>query len=723
MSSCTFRLLGSPQIVHDGRVTRVHLRKSVALLAYLAIEKREFSRELLATLLWPDMDARRSLRNLRVTLSHLRSILPDGCVTTDGDVVLIDSNLVRTDVDEFRSFVAAATNQVDTNRLEAAAEIYRGSFLEGLVLGDCEEFDQWQASVRLRLETELDSVLESLTNQYRHAGKLASALAHARRWLDLDPLNQAAHRAIIEIRHQMGRVDLAWRQYESCVAILARENVKLEESTRQLIDAVSSKHDDRAVGPQDDGPQAPESEGPNAAARLPSPRGSLASADADDAGVRRVHVRRRRLVKFVGVPVVVLLVASVVVSAIIWPPGFFRKPDFSMLAVAVAKRYGEFAGYRVEAFNEANAHPSAHVALFVSGNEVIGTDRTFQIYAGLARIRRDETNVYIEPHQLEKYANDNGVRVPPGYYIVRATLSPAGRLPDANGLDNSLSTDDVTWFPGVGGVEYIEGVISRGESSQPDRSSPLKVAVYPWLEGWEYPTCYQEFPGPFRVANEGRCFFPLETSATLGGEPLGTTLVVIRDAGDDLLDAGEPGPGDVVAVYRRDAPGHLVYGSATPESGSVVEYGARVEIRFDPPPRPGPDQYEPDDDAALDVAVLRLSDLPVLQHHTFHDDGQMDQDWFRVYLRAGESVIIETSSDGGPWECWTAIDVSNSRMEFLGTGDGKDVAEGLYSILEFTNDTGYDQEFRFLVKPYNQYSFGVDGSGQYIVELRGGTNT
>ena len=47
-------------------------QKALALFFYLAMTPKPHSRELLATLLWPEMDEPRAKKNLRLALSMLR---------------------------------------------------------------------------------------------------------------------------------------------------------------------------------------------------------------------------------------------------------------------------------------------------------------------------------------------------------------------------------------------------------------------------------------------------------------------------------------------------------------------------------------------------------------------------------------------------------------------------------------------------------------------------
>src|SRR5215211_5692914 len=71
------RLLGPPEMQHDGRFVRFHARKALALLAYLAAEEKPRPRGEIITLLWPQSDERRGRAALRSALSSLRKTLEE----------------------------------------------------------------------------------------------------------------------------------------------------------------------------------------------------------------------------------------------------------------------------------------------------------------------------------------------------------------------------------------------------------------------------------------------------------------------------------------------------------------------------------------------------------------------------------------------------------------------------------------------------------------------
>src|SRR5579871_2707727 len=63
-------------------------RKVEALLVYLAFERREHPREVLAELLWSDFTQVRAMGNLRTALANLQSQLADYLIVTRQTVML-----------------------------------------------------------------------------------------------------------------------------------------------------------------------------------------------------------------------------------------------------------------------------------------------------------------------------------------------------------------------------------------------------------------------------------------------------------------------------------------------------------------------------------------------------------------------------------------------------------------------------------------------------------
>jgi DNA-binding SARP family transcriptional activator len=206
------KLLGPPRIERGGRAVEMDTRKATALIAYLALTGQAQARDSLAALLWPDANAERARGALRRTLSTLRTGLGGDELRVDGLRIALDDEAVDLDVRRFRGLVA-------DGRLDAAVTAYTGDFLSGFTLKDSPEFDEWQQAQADALRRELAGVLERLVR----SEEPRRAIEYAKRWLELDPLHEPAHRALMRVHARAGDRVAALRQFHDCERVLDRE--------------------------------------------------------------------------------------------------------------------------------------------------------------------------------------------------------------------------------------------------------------------------------------------------------------------------------------------------------------------------------------------------------------------------------------------------------------------------------------------------------------------
>src|SRR5580700_9921568 len=229
MTELRLALLGPPVVLRDGLAVTFDTRKAVALLALLAVTGREHSREQLADLLWPEADSAKGRASLRRTLSVTAAAMGAG-LTISRAAVTLELAAVQVDVREFEALIARA----DAESLERAVQLYRDDFLSGFVLRGCPDFEEWQASVSEGLRQALARGLQRLVAACIAEGDLERATGHARRWLQLDPLHEPAHQAIIRLHGWADQRSAAMRQYRSLVRVLDRDLAvrPLPETTR-----------------------------------------------------------------------------------------------------------------------------------------------------------------------------------------------------------------------------------------------------------------------------------------------------------------------------------------------------------------------------------------------------------------------------------------------------------------------------------------------------------
>lgn len=210
-----FLWLGPPAIECDDTVIHVKTKKATALLAFLGLSSAPLSRENLASLFWPNFDPTHALVNLRRTLASINKALGSVTLVTDRENIYINPDShVWQDVNEFhQSFETVKTHQhADNticsdciNKLEKAVALYRGDFLEGLILHDCPAFSDWQHKKRASFRTDLGFALEKLARAFVAKEEWEKAILITRQWVGLDRLNENARRLLIQINDELGQ--------------------------------------------------------------------------------------------------------------------------------------------------------------------------------------------------------------------------------------------------------------------------------------------------------------------------------------------------------------------------------------------------------------------------------------------------------------------------------------------------------------------------------------
>jgi DNA-binding SARP family transcriptional activator/tetratricopeptide (TPR) repeat protein len=209
-------------------------RKARALLAYLAMPPgTAHPRDKLASLLWGSTAETTARTSLRQTLYALRKSLRDADpqpLALDGEAVALDADAVTVDVHEFERRAAEAS----PSALAQAATLYQGDFLDGFAIPE-PPFEDWLLGHRERLREVALRSLAGLLACERAAGTTDSAVQTALRLLELDALQEPAHRALMELYVESGRRGSALRQYQLCVATLQRElRTEPEAETKAL---------------------------------------------------------------------------------------------------------------------------------------------------------------------------------------------------------------------------------------------------------------------------------------------------------------------------------------------------------------------------------------------------------------------------------------------------------------------------------------------------------
>ncbi|MBW7882144.1 MAG: tetratricopeptide repeat protein, partial [Caldilineaceae bacterium] len=249
MPHLTFHLFGAPLLQCDGAPVHIPRRRAVACAVYLAVTGQEISRDALTALFWPETAPQHARADLRRTLHLLHQALGPARLTADADRVRLQRDAdLWLDIDHFRYLLAACQGHGHSPQsvcpdclplLAAAVVLYRDDFLAGFALPDSPEFDRWQWFEAENLRRDLVSALAKLVRGHTAQGEFAHAIAYARRWVALDPLDEPAQRWLMQLYAWSGERSAALLQHQSFAQSLAQElGAEPESATRQLEEAI-----------------------------------------------------------------------------------------------------------------------------------------------------------------------------------------------------------------------------------------------------------------------------------------------------------------------------------------------------------------------------------------------------------------------------------------------------------------------------------------------------
>jgi len=245
MTELRVHLLGSLRVEAGGGRSILVPGRPGDLLGYLALYAstgRAVSRDQVAFALWPDRSEPEARRALAGTVYRLRRLLPTsgGGVHAEGGTLALRAGWI--DLEAFDAMAASA----DPSVREAALDLYAGDLLPS---ADAEWADAPRAAARDRFI----GLLASLASHHEQAGEPAVALGLARRWATADPLDEAAHRAVMRLYARLDRHAAALDHFDALVTTLDAElGVPAQAETLDLARRIRSERE--LLGRQASGP-------------------------------------------------------------------------------------------------------------------------------------------------------------------------------------------------------------------------------------------------------------------------------------------------------------------------------------------------------------------------------------------------------------------------------------------------------------------------------------
>jgi DNA-binding SARP family transcriptional activator/predicted ATPase len=236
-SRLRLRLLGGFSLERDANPCKLQYEKGRAILAYLVMEPTlAHSRESLAAKFWPNLDRQGALANLRQVMHNLRQTLNTANAATSGleiqrdSVRLYPSASMEVDV---AGFLAPAPICPITpcreycwrclEQMESLVDAYRGEFMLGFCLAECEDFEDWLQVQRKALLLRVLALLARLSDCHDRVNNQEQALAFALRFLELEQWNEEGLRRVMRLLALSGQSAMALARFDACTQSLQKE--------------------------------------------------------------------------------------------------------------------------------------------------------------------------------------------------------------------------------------------------------------------------------------------------------------------------------------------------------------------------------------------------------------------------------------------------------------------------------------------------------------------
>lgn len=243
----SIQTLGVFRVLRDGVPipnTAWQSKKARELLKILIARRRPTPRDQLMELLWPRVGPAVAGNRLSVLLSTVRDVLQPQPIgeppldTTDGAVSLNRAR-ISVDVDDFLAQATAAleadrAGEPDaTARLRAAVTIHTGDFLED------DPYQEWATTLAEEVRATYIALLRTLSQRLRDASDIDGMVHYTLRLLEHDRYDENAHRSLVGVLLDAGRLGEARRHYQIYVRQMAEIDIRpspLSEMTpRRLI--------------------------------------------------------------------------------------------------------------------------------------------------------------------------------------------------------------------------------------------------------------------------------------------------------------------------------------------------------------------------------------------------------------------------------------------------------------------------------------------------------
>lgn len=227
------KLFGVPKIILNDESVEFPFKKAEAIFFYLAIQKR-VTRDELVNLFWSELKEEVAKKNLRNALYQIKKTL--------GEEVLHTPKRSIVELSENVEMLLDVSRLLDENNLE----LYTGPFLQGYMVKNAENFEDWIMNYRefcreRFTEMAYDQVEEGSTdnlNDLIHTMQIV---------IKVDPYDERAYRLIMQAYADSGHTNKAFKIFQSLKTLLNEDlGVEPDVETKRVFERLAMQREDEA---------------------------------------------------------------------------------------------------------------------------------------------------------------------------------------------------------------------------------------------------------------------------------------------------------------------------------------------------------------------------------------------------------------------------------------------------------------------------------------------
>jgi DNA-binding SARP family transcriptional activator len=213
--------------------------KVVALLTYVTLagaDRHWLRRDMLAALLWPELDQSHARAALRKGVLAIRNALgPDVLLSRGDEELKISEGALACDAVEF-------TRDIDAGRLQRALELYKGDLLPGFHLTGCVEFDRWLDVRRTETRERAGAAAWALAQMFDSDSAMTAAGQWAKKAVRYSWDDERTLRRALALLERAGERAGALRLYDEFARRLQAEfDAQPSEETIELVNRIKGR--------------------------------------------------------------------------------------------------------------------------------------------------------------------------------------------------------------------------------------------------------------------------------------------------------------------------------------------------------------------------------------------------------------------------------------------------------------------------------------------------